>query len=294
MGSWVKVVVYCESADAATRALTAAFDEVARLDAIMSDYRPRSELMKLCDKAGTGPVRVSDDLLAILTKAQQIARQSGGAFDVTVGPCVRLWRQARKTGVMPDPDELARARTLIGYQLVELDEVARTVTLTRPGMRLDLGGIAKGDAADHALAVMADLGVTRALVDAGGDIALGDPPPGRDGWRVAIAGGGGTLVLTNTGIATSGDTEQFIEINGTRYSHIVDPRTGVGLTSRVQVTVIAPDAGSADALASAVSVLGPTDGLALLEHDPRASARIVQHAENGPRVFTSDRFSSGE
>src|SRR5205807_2426091 len=156
----------------------AAFARVASLDASMSDYRQESELMRLCAKAGGPPVRVSDELFFVLRRAEEVSRRSDGAFDVTVGPVVRLWRRARRTQKLPDRDQLAQALARVGYKNVRLDARARTVQLLKPGMQLDLGGIAKGYAADEALKALKKHGVTRALVAAGGDVAMSGPPPG--------------------------------------------------------------------------------------------------------------------
>src|SRR5262249_14068168 len=133
------------------------------------------------------PVAVSSELFTVLTKAQEVSKKSDGAFDVTVGPVVRLWRLARRTGRMPDVEEVAKARTLVGYRNVRLDAAAKTVQLLKPGMPLDLGGIAKGYSADEALTVLKEHGINSALVAAGGDIAVSGPPPGKEGWDVAIA-----------------------------------------------------------------------------------------------------------
>src|SRR5262249_28184538 len=153
---------------------------------------------------------------------------------------------ARRTHELPDAKELSRARALVGYQNLRLDAKARTVQLLKPGMQLDLGGIAKGYSADEALAVLRKNGITRALVAAGGDIAVGDAPPDVDGWKIGIAPLEDPdkkptryLILQNAAMSTSGDAEQYVEISGKRYSHIVDPRTGIGLVGRQSVTVVA-------------------------------------------------------
>src|SRR5688572_4691893 len=232
--------------------------------------------MRLCARAGQGPVKVSDELFTMLSHAQEVARRSGGAFDVTVGPYVQLWRAARKTKQLPAPDALAEARRVVGWERVKLDAANRTVELTTPGMRLDLGGVAKGYAGDEAIRVLREHGIRSALFEAGGDIVVGDAPPGQDGWSVQIIGTETsptrTVELANRGISTSGDTEQFLEINGTRYSHVVDPRTGLGLTQRYAATVIGRDGITSDALSTAACVLGG-DGRTLVK-SYRANAYI--------------------
>jgi thiamine biosynthesis lipoprotein len=292
----MKIVLYAPTEAAASRAAEAAFARIHELGTLLSDYDPQSELRRLGNAAAEGkPVPVSEDLWRVLWQAQILSRRSEGAFDVTVGPVVRLWRRARRRHELPPPDQLQSARELVGYQLIRLDARHHGVELLKPEMRLDLGGIAKGYAIDEALAVLQGRGIKRALVDAGGDIALGDPPPGKPGWRIGIArleaDGPPTriLLLANTAIATSGDTWQYVEVGGRRYSHIVDPRTGLGLTDHSSVTVVAPQGILADGLASAVSVLGPEKGLKLIEETPGAAALIVR----APRGKVETYESSG-
>ena len=276
MGIDARLIVYSKSQDQAETACIAAFAKIAALEAIMSDYRKDSELMKLCDRAGGPPVRVSKPLFDVLTQAKKVSELSGGAFDVTVGPVIQLWRAARREKAMPDPGALKVARELVGHQKVRLNSRNRTVQLTAQGMKLDLGGIAKGYAADAALAVLTEHGITSALVELGGDIAVSDAPPGTDGWTIAapVVADSPELKLKNAAISTSGDTEQFAIINGRRYSHVVDPRTGYALTNRVQVTVIAPRAGLTDPLATAISVLGSSRYEALTQAFPHVKAYV--------------------
>lgn len=252
MGVEARILLQAATTEDAARAADVAFAEIERLEQVFSDWREDSELSRLSDRAGAGPVRVSDDLLAILARANAISDATDGAFDVTVGPLVALWREARRTRALPDEAALARARELVGWRLVAIDERSRTVALRRAGMRLDLGGIAKGHACQRALAVLAASGFPRALVQMGGDVACGDPPTGREGWSIDV--GGERRLAHGVAVATSGDAEQHVVIDGLRYSHVVDPRTGLGLTSREVVTVVAPDGATADACATALGV----------------------------------------
>jgi len=293
----VRVVLYAPEAGTANAAAEAALARIHQLNSILSDYDPQSELRRLCATAGEGEaVRVSEELWKVLVHADALAKRSDGAFDVTVGPVVRLWRRARRREQLPPPDRLRGARELVGYHLVRLCPERRSVELLKPGMRLDLGGIAKGFAIDEALAVLRQHGITRALVDAGGDIGLGDPPPEKPGWLIGIAPlepdtpPSRYLWLSRVVVATSGDTWQYVEIDGRRYSHLVDPRTGLGLTDHSSVTVIAPDGITADGLASAVSVLGPVKGLKLVEHTPGAAALIVRAPEGMIETYQSCRW----
>ncbi|MCW3097348.1 MAG: apbE 1 [Chthonomonadaceae bacterium] len=265
MGVDVRLVVYAPDKPTAERACTAAFERFAELDTIMSDYRPDSELMRLCVKAGGPPVPVSKDLFTVLQRSQEVARKSAGAFDVTCGPLVALWRQARKTHVLPPPEEISLARTKVGWRKMVLDSRRHTVRLLVPGMKLDLGGIGKGYADDCAQEALRRNGITRALVEAGGDIVVSDPPPGEEGWKIEVANAAKApqapvLLFSNRAVSTSGDTEQFVEIGGKRYSHILDPRTGQALTDRIQVTITAPNGLTSDSLSKVVSVLGQAKG----------------------------------
>lgn len=274
MGVDVRIVVYTTRKSDAEAAASAAYDRFAELDSMMSDYRPDSELMRLCDHAGSAPVRVSPDLFKVLQRSQEVARLSEGGFDVTCGPLVRLWRTARKTQKLPDPEAVAKVRTLVGWQKMELDARAHTVHLLVQGMKLDLGAIGKGYGADAALQVLKKHGIRRALVEAGGEVVVGDAPPGEKGWKVEVESAGKdgekdpVLLFTNAAISTSGDSEQFVEIAGKRYSHVLDPRTAQPLTDGVQVTVVARDGMTSDSLATAVSVVGKEKGLAITKHYP--------------------------
>ncbi|MCH8923662.1 MAG: FAD:protein FMN transferase [Planctomycetes bacterium] len=302
MGAPFRIVLYGPNREAAGKAAQAAFARIKQLDEILSDYKPQSELNRL---SRSGPasrgVKVSDELWTVLSRAQALSRETDGAFDVTVGPYVRLWRRARRNKQMPSERLLAEAKASVGYRHVRLDEHRHTVQLTRAKMQLDLGGIAKGYAADEALAVLKRHGVTRALVDAGGDIALGAAPPDRKGWRIGVAPLAGAdgkpsryLVLSNVGVATSGDAHQFVEIDGRRYSHIVDPHTGLGLTVRGSVTIVAPDCITADSLASAVSVLGPQRGMKLVEARCGVEAIVMTKEGEATKRFVSTGLRSWE
>ena len=300
MGTTFRIVLYAADKDAAKKAADAAFARVAELEDVMSDYKPTSELMRLCKQFATEvgePVKVSDDLFAVLAKAQELSERSDGTFDVTVGPLVQLWRHARRTQELPDPKEFAAARQKVGYQKVKLDAAKKAVQLTTPGMQLDLGGIAKGYAADEALKVLREkFGIKSALVAAAGDIACGDPPPGKEAWIVDIAPIAKsqkprTLHLANAAVSTSGDLEQFVVIGGVRYSHVLDPRTGLGLTGRRSVTVIAKNGITADSMTKAVSVLDQGKALELVEATPGAAGYIVNLGpDEKPIVVQSRRF----
>jgi FAD:protein FMN transferase len=298
MGTLITITLYAPDPAVAKTGAGAAFKGIDALEDILSDYQADSELLRLCDQPFGTPVPVSAELFDILQRAQKIARLSDGAFDVTVGPYVRLWRFSRKRKVLPTPAEIATARAAVGWQKLRLDPRARTVTLLVPNMRLDLGSIGKGYAADQALRILRGRGLDRALVAASGDIAIGNPPPGQRGWKIGIAAFDGAtnhvprmFLLRNAGISTSGDTEQFIEIGGVRYSHIVNPATGLGLTQRIQTTVVGPDATTTDSLDTAVSLLGVRRGLMLVDSWPHTAALIVTKEGGQTHSFPSRRFA---
>lgn len=260
MGIDARLVVYARDQKTAEEACTDAFARIAELDGIMSDYRKDSELMTLCSKAGGPPVRVSRDLFVVLKSAEKMSRLSGGAFDVTVGPLVSLWRQARKSKQLPTASDIETARKLVGWRRVILSESKRTAKLLAPGMKLDLGGIAKGYAADQAQIVLKHHGIYRALVEMGGEIVVSHAPPGSKGWKIRIPnaekdGVAKDMEFVDRAVSTSGDTEQFVVIGGVQYSHVVDPRTGQALTNRVQATVTAKTGLVSDPLATSLTVL---------------------------------------
>lgn len=287
MGMQVRIVLYAETEAAARRSATAAFVEIARLDDIFSDYRRDSELSLLVGAAAGPPVAVSQELFWVLARARELARETDGAFDVTAAPITHLWRQAIADGLLPEPSQIERARRLTGYSRLVLDPGARTVTLTAEGMKLDLGAIAKGYILDRALEVLRRHDAGRALVEAGGDIVVGSAPPERSGWRIDIPHLASAtaeqssevpsdplelrtceLDLMDAAVSTSGDQVQFVEIDGRRHSHTVDPRTGMGLTNGTTATVVAPDGITADSLATALTIVGE-------EAAPRLLARYA-------------------
>jgi thiamine biosynthesis lipoprotein len=290
MGTQFRIVLYARDAPSADRAARAAFERIAGLDAELSDYDENSATSRLSAqsdlRAPTDAIAVGDDLWRVLERSLEVSRESDGAFDASVGPVVALWRRARRQHELPDAQRLAAAAESVGWRNIELDPAARTVRLLAPRMRLDFGGIAKGFASDEALRVMRELGVERALVDGGGGMSVGRAPPDCTGWKIALVPFADDveeldIELANAGVATSGDQSQALEVGGVRYSHIIDPRTGQALTRRTAASVIAPDGMTADALATALCVLGPDAGLALIAATPGTHARITTLESGG-------------
>jgi FAD:protein FMN transferase len=297
MGTMVRLVLYAPDADKANAAAKGAFTRIRALDESLSDYRDTSELNQVSRQSGGGPVKVSGDLFRVLLAAQRFARASGGAFDVTAGPLSLLWREARRRQALPNSPRIADARTRVGRDKLQLDPSRQTVRLRERGMQLDVGGIAKGFAADEAAAVLRQCGIRSALIAAGGDIVVMAAPPDAAGWRVAVASidgpkhpPAGYLTLQNAAVSTSGDAEQFMVVDGVRYSHIFDPRTGRALTGRSSVTVVAPKGTTSDALATAASVLGGRQGTRLVDRLPGAAALIVDAREGPVQTYESRRW----
>lgn len=298
MGTTFGIVLYAADEAIANRAFDAAFARIAQLDRICSDYDLESELSRLSAMSPTTkPVPVSDDLFRVLRTSQELSIRSQGAFDITCGPITKLWRRARVVKKLPEPDRLKSEMESVGFRHLKLHDDERSVELQRKNMRLDLGGIAKGYASAEALGTLQKLGIRRALTKGSGDISVGDPPPGEKAWRIEIAplepnGKPAHAVwLTNAAISTSGDAFQYLELAGQRYSHIVDPRTGNALSWRSSVSVIAPSGAVADGLATAISVLGPVDGLKLVDETPGAAAFIVGIEGESVRTYSSSRFA---
>lgn len=261
MGSRCRIVVYAPDEPTAAAACAAAFARVSQLEHVLSDYDPESEASRLTRLEPARWHDVSHDLADTLRKSRAVHDASGGGFDPIIGPLTKLWRQTRRDGRLPAQGVLDDARARSGFALLEIDHATDRVRFARDGMGLDFGGIGKGLAADEALHVLRDHGLGSALIDFGGDLTLGDAPPDEPrGWRVEVRDGlAGTRVLwlADRAVATSGDLEQSVEIDGVRYAHILDPRAGLGLTRRVAATVVADEGWLADALASAACVLGP-------------------------------------
>jgi thiamine biosynthesis lipoprotein len=239
MGTLVTITLYADSPDQAQSAFVAAFGRIAKLNSILSDYDPASELSRYCELSSPSP-----ELRTVVEHGQKLAEQTGGAFDITAGALSRLWRQARKQKHLPSPQAIQQALVKSGY--MRLCKV--------PGMQLDAGGIAKGYAADEALIALRRIGIESALVAVSGDVAASGPPPGQKGWRVTAQNE--PILLVNAAVSTSGDEFQFFEVDEVRYSHIFDPRTGMALRDSPTVSVVAPTGMEADSLATAIAVLG--------------------------------------
>ena len=256
MGTRFAITCHHPDQKQAEAAANDAFEEAERINQVASDYIADSELLTLSTHPPGEAVTVSPLLFRLISEARDLAEKTNGSFDPTLGPLTKLWRESRRRKALPDAPTLASARAAWGWKKLILDPANRTVTFMKPAMRLDLGGIAKGQAADAMLAMMMKHSISRSCITAGGDVRMGDPPPDANGWKIGVRTGEDSevLVLSNCAVSTSGDLHQFIEIGGTRYSHIIDPATGLGITRSNSATVIAATATVSDALATACCV----------------------------------------
>jgi thiamine biosynthesis lipoprotein len=300
MGTFSRVVVIAKTERTANRCIEAAFDVQNHIESLMSDYRDDSELSKVNRDAAEGPVPVSEMTFEVLRRAVHFSKLSEGAFDVTVGPLVDLWRKAGETNEPPTEEALAEARRKVGSDKLILDEKNRTVRFAVEGMRVDLGGIAKGYAADKSVEAMKERGAIGGMVAIAGDIrCFGQPPRGQEHWRIGLQdpnvapdelGPSRPLLvfaLTNEGVSTSGDYRRFVKVQGEKQSHIIDPGTGNGANKLVSDTIIAPDATSSDALSTAVNVLGIERGLSLIERLPSVEAILIPSGAGAAVVYSS-------
>ena len=261
MGTKFVITIDEDDREKAQKGALAAFAEADRLNLIFSDYEDSSELSRFSKSSRTGVrFKLSEDLFRVLNHGQKLFHDTNGSFDVTLGPLSRLWRVARFRKTMPPAGKFSAALSRVGSHHLRLFPEERAGRLGIPGMVLDLGGIAKGYAADRMLEVLREAGLARCLLDCGGDLVIGAPPRNSKGWRISIGGRKHpdlpVLLLSNQAVATSGDLEQSVQIEGKRYSHLIDPSSGLGLTTLSQVTVIASTGMEADSLASACLVMG--------------------------------------
>ncbi len=291
----VTLKVVAASRAEADRAMDAAFAAISQVNNLMSLHLRRSEVSQLNRSAGS-ECHISRQTSSVLSQALEVSEMTSGAFDVTAGPLIRLWKEGIETRRLPGGEQIAAAKKLVGYRRLTLGP--NSAKLAAPGMSVDLGGIAKGYAVDKAVGALRASGIKSALVDAGGDgYALGKQPDGRP-WRIAVQDPnrrpGGQLpellLLSDTAYATSGDYQQYVEIDGLRYAHIIDPRTGQPARVAASVTVIAPNCTTADALATAISVLGPDEGIKLVNTLNEVECMIISRDGDQLNVVTSPGF----
>ena len=300
MGTFARIVVVAKDAATGAECVEAALAEIRKVDELMSDYKDDSEISRVNNQAAQRAVAVSQSTFEVLQKSIEFSKLTDGAFDVTLGPLVDLFHKAKKERSAPTQEQIEQAKEKVGFEKLILGSENRTVRFAVDGMRLDLGGIAKGYGVDKAVEAARRCGAVGIMVDIGGDVrSLGEPPEGRDHWRIGLqdpnvsvegVSGGGlvlTLNVTDAAVATSGDYQQFVMIEGKRYSHIMNRKTGTSVDGLSSVTIIADNATDADALATSVSVMGPEKGLALIEKLPNTEAILMTSQPNSKIIKTS-------
>ncbi len=287
MGTFARIIVIAEDSNTAKKCIETALAEIHKVDDLMSDFKSDSEISRVNKDGFKTAVHLSQSTYEVLQRSIEFSKLTDGAFDVTVGPLVDLFHSAEKKQVAPTKEQIAQARSKVGFEKLKLDEQNRTAKFSVDGMRLDLGGIAKGYAVDKAVEAMQTCGAIGGMVDIGGDIrCFGAPPEGRNHWLIGLQNpnleketAGRNIVLklklTNGAVATSGDYQQYILIEGKRYSHIIDRKTITSTKGLSSVTIIADNATDADALATAVSVMGTEKGLELIESTNDTEAILI-------------------
>ncbi len=288
MGTFARAVIIAKDPNTAEVCIRAAITSITMVDDLMSDYKSDSDIGRVNSEAAQKPVPVSEETYEVIKRSIEFSKLTDGAFDITVGPLVDLFRLEKKTGIAPSEELITDTKSKVGYEKLILDDSNMTVQFAIRGMRLDLGGIAKGYAIDMAVEAMQQLGAIGGMVDIGGDVrCFGVPPKGKRTWLVGLQDPNVTseqvdsgqlimtLKVTNAAVATSGDYRQFAIIDGKRRSHIIDSKTGTSTEGLSSVTIITGNATDADALATAVSVMGREKGLALIEKLPDTEAILI-------------------
>ncbi|GJQ48280.1 putative membrane associated lipoprotein involved in thiamine biosynthesis apbE [Candidatus Kuenenia stuttgartiensis] len=293
MGTFAEISTYSNDVKNAGAAIDAALNEMERMDALLSNYKKDSELSRVNREAAKAPVPCSEEFLEFIEQSLFFSELSGGAFDITVSPIVSLWGFFNEKGHIPSDEEINRLLPSVSYKNIEIKrngdkKKPGTVFFKHISTQIDPGAIGKGYAVDKALNVLKKYGIDNACINLGGNIYVLGVSDGKDAWRVGIQHPRykneilGYLELKDEATATSGDYERFFEINGVRYSHIIDPRTGKPVNGTIAVTIIAPSGTDVDALSTSVYVLGQEKGLKYLREIPGAEALIA--CEKGGKI----------
>ncbi len=291
LGTLVDIKVFSANSAIVSRTVQAAKERTKEIEDTLTDYNPESEASLLTERAfGDGFVSVSSDLWNMLAASERWYKISDGSFDASLGSLTRQWRASRRTKLPLTEGQRQKALQQSGWQNVQLDLETKSVRFKHDGIRLDFGAIGKGYVVDEIFKLFDEAGLKKCLVNISGNMRCGDPPPDREGWRIEISPLEKgqpilrRLLLSNTSIATSGDLWQFTLIEGQRYSHILEPRTGRSVRGPIAATVIAPSAADADACATAVCVLGPVAGAQLVQSLAQTEALILEHSDSSSPV----------
>lgn len=295
MGTWASITLVTTDSVATAADANAALADFARVDSLMSNWSEQSEVSRWNRHAASGRLAAQPEALAVLIAALDVAEASGGAFDVTVEPLVRVWGFLDGVPKRPATATIEELLDRVGSHWIVVDAIGGTVGFDHPDLRIDLGGIAKGYAVDRARETLVARGVDHALIDLSGNMAALGHPPGRDSWVVGVRDPEdrvpffARLLLQDDAIATSGNYEQFVDVDGKRYGHVLDPRTGWPAQGLDAVTVLAATARDADAWATALLVQGPLQARETLQERPELEGILVQPAHDGRRVVWVER-----
>jgi thiamine biosynthesis lipoprotein len=290
MGSAFNLIIVSADSNKANHLARKSYELVDSLNHIFSNYDSSSELSKINASAGLLPYKMSRAMLDLVQKSQYAYIQSKGAYDISIGPLSSLWRNARKAKLFPEASTVLATKKLVGFAQVKINKRLGTIFLPNANMQLDFGGIAKGYIAQWVINFLKANGIQQALVDAGGDIVMSGPPLNQQGWLIGVNLPETTdqllnkkLQLSNCSVATSGDVYQFIEYKGVKYSHIINPLTGYGVTNLRNVTIVAKTGATADWLATACSILPIKEAKQLaISHQ---AALLITTLKNGKLVF---------
>lgn len=290
MGSAFNLIIVSADSNKANHLAQKSYELVDSLNHIFSNYDSSSELSKINASAGLLPYKMSRAMLDLVQKSQYAYIQSKGAYDISIGPLSSLWRNARKAKLFPEASTVLATKKLVGFAQVKINKRLGTIFLPNANMQLDFGGIAKGYIAQWVINFLKANGIQQALVDAGGDIVMSGAPLNQQGWLIGVNLPETTdqllnkkLQLSNCSVATSGDVYQFIEYKGVKYSHIINPLTGYGVTNLRNVTIVAKTGATADWLATACSILPIKEAKQLaISHQ---AALLITTLKNGKLVF---------
>jgi thiamine biosynthesis lipoprotein len=300
MGTILEFKLYCKNEEICNKAIFDAYSEVKKLDDIFSNYKADSVLSRINSLAGKGKISVPEEFIRLTHQALFFSTLTDGAFDITVGKAMELWKIGSEKNTLPGPEEIEKVKECVGFKKVKLYPEEKWIELQSPCLSLDFGAIGKGYAIDKAVTVLESYGVERGIVNFGGNIYAMGPPPGEDGWTVGVRHPRdegkvlNLLKIKNMSVSTSGDYERYFEIKGRRFSHIIDPRSGFPVDVTPSVTVISKSATEADALSTGFSVMGRDQALKLLEELSHVGAMIVIENEGKLLIHRSPSFRKFE
>ncbi len=285
MGTEMEITVVSADEKTAHKAIDSAFAEIKRIEELMSTYIPESQISKINSAAGKKIVKVDEELIRLIKRAIEYAEVTEGGFNISVGPLIKLWK-IKEGGKIPSNDEIKKAKEMINYKYIVVDEKKKIVFLKKKGMSIDLGGIAKGYASDRAKSVLIQEGIASGIVAVAGDINAFGVKPEKAKWRIGIQHPRkkdafiGIIELNDEAVSTSGDYERFFIKDGKRYHHIIDPKTGKPAEKCQSVTIVSKEATSTDALSTGIFVMGHENGMALIERLPDVEGIIIDSKGN--------------